>query len=178
MKKRRLVIALFLVIATLTVSIGFATVSDTLTIIGNANVSADSANAEFANKVYFSAVDTSGMDVSKGDTASFSANDGTFAVHSLGAVDSYVTIVYTIKNDNDVDAKVTVPATKASGVANPSNSNETYFEVDYDIPAEGLTVAKDGGTATVTVTVKLIKQATVAQGGTFGVELKAESVDA
>ena len=62
-----------------------------------------------------------------------------------------------------------------SGAENPSNSNTEAFTVTYAYP-DGTTIASNGGTITVRVTVKLAKPIDVATSATFGLELIATSI--
>ena len=174
MKNRKVVVIAFLVIAAMMLGIGYAALTDTLTIIGNANVDLAGANSVFDERIYFSnAVVTKGVEGK--DTASFTADDATYTVHGLATIADEATFTFTITNDSNLDASIIVNDTKLSGAANPSNSNEEAFTVTYAYP-DGKTVAKNGGTITVVVTVKLAKPVDVATSATFGLELIAESI--
>ena len=83
---------------------------------------------------------------------------------------------FTITNASNVDADISVNETKLSGVDNPSNSNEHKFTVDYSYP-DGTSIAKNGGTINVVVTVTVAEPVTSATSATFGIELTATSVE-
>ena len=54
MKNRRTVVVAFLLVAVMLLGIGYASLTDTLTIIGNAHIDLDTTNKTFDEKVYFS----------------------------------------------------------------------------------------------------------------------------
>jgi hypothetical protein len=174
MKNRKFVVVAFLVVAAMLMGIGYAALTDTLTIIGNANVDIAGANTVFDEKIYFSNAEvTEGVDGK--DLVSFTADDATYTVHGLATIADQAIFTFTIQNDSNLDALIKVDALKLSGVENPSNSNEEAFTVTYAYP-DGMTVGKNGGTIDVVVTVKLAKPIDVATSATFGLELIAESI--
>ena len=178
MKNRKTVVVAFLLVAAMLLGVGYAALTDTLTIIGNAHIDVDTANKTFDERIYFSdakATSSTGTGTTD-DVASYTADDATYTANKLAVKGEQSVFTFTIKNDSNVDAKITVAANKLSGDPNPSNSNTDKFEVTYDYP-EGDTIAKQGGTITVVVTVKLKEVVTSATSATFGIELTATSVD-
>ena len=178
MKNRKTVVVAFLLVAVMLLGVGYAALTDTLTIIGNAHIDLEVANHTFDERIYFSdakATSTTGTGT-KDDVASYTDDDATYTVNKLAVVNQKSVFTFTIKNDSNVDAEITVASTKLSGAANPSNSNADTFKVTYAYP-DGTTIAKQGGTITVTVTVELIKSVTSATSATFGIELTATSAD-
>lgn len=178
MKNRKFVVVAFLLVAVLLLGVGYAALTDTLTIIGNAHIDLDQANITFDEKVYFSAAaatSTTGTGTVD-DVASYTADDATFTANKLATVGQQSVFTFTIKNDSNVDAVISVNPTKLSGAANPSNSNTEKFTVEYTYP-QGTTIAKNGGTITVVVTVTVKEPVTAATSATFGIELTATSVD-
>ena len=174
MKNRKIVVVAFLLVAVMLLGIGYAALTDTLTIIGNAHIDIDAANATFDSKVYFSAAEATSTTGTGGyvegvltnkDVASFTPDDATFA--TVGQVSVFT---FTITNDSNVEADVSINATKQSGDANPSNSNTTAFTVTYTYP-DGQTIAANGGTIDVVVTVTVASPITSATSATFGIEL-------
>ncbi len=178
MKNRKTVVVAFLLVAVMLLGVGYAALTDTLTIIGNAHIDVDTANKTFDEKVYFSAAETTSSTGTgtTADVAGFNDDDATFTANKLAIVGEESVFTFTIKNDSNVDAIISVNATKLSGATNPSNSNEEIFEVTYEYP-DGMTVTKQGGTITVVVTVAVLKPVTSATSATFGIELTATSVD-
>lgn len=187
MRNRKTVIVAFVVAAVLLMAVGFAALTDTLTIIGNAHVDMATAENTFDEKIYFSeatAVSTTGTG-STADTASFSPDDATFTVNRLAVKDQASTFKFVINNDSNVDAKITVPDTKLSGAANSTNSNTEYFSISYSYAT-----FEDDGTANsdnmvipsqgymeITVVVTIIKPVTSATSATFTIEYTATTVD-
>ena len=178
MKNRKIVVVAFLVAAVMLLGVGYAALTDTLTIIGNAHIDVDTANKTFDEKVYFSAAEatsSTGTGTTE-DIVSFTGDDATFTANRLATVGQVSTFTFTITNDSNVDALISVNATKLSGTENPSNSNTEKFTVAYSYP-DGMTIAKQGGTITVVVTVTVAEPVTSATSATFGIELTATSVD-
>ena len=176
MKNRKIVVVAFLLIAVLLLGVGYAALTDTLTIIGNAHIDVDTANKTFDEKVYFSASEATSStgSGSTADTASFTADDATYTANKLAIKGEKSVFTFTITNDSNVDAVISVNTTKLSGDVNPSNSNTQKFTVEYSYP-DGMTIAKNGGTITVVVTVTLKDVVTSATSATFGIELTATS---
>lgn len=179
MKNKKKVVVAFLLVAVMLLGVGYAALTDTLTIIGNAHIDLDVANSTFDEKVYFSnAVATSSTGTgATADVASYTADDATFTANKLATVGQISVFTFTITNDSNVDALISVAATKLSGAVNPSNSNTDKFTVAYSYP-DGMTIAKNGGTIDVVVTVTVKEPVTSATSATFGIELTATSVDA
>ena len=120
MKQRKTVIVAFLLAAVLLLGVGYAALTDTLTIDGSAGVSYDDASEAFDEDIYFSKV-ISGT----GCTAEINADPdtGTITVTdgALKEVGDEVIATYTIKSDSDLPVTVTRPTI--------NNSNEEYFTV-------------------------------------------------
>lgn len=176
MKNRKIVVVAFLLIAVLLLGVGYAALTDTLTIIGNAHIDVDTANKTFDERIYFSAAEatsTTGTGTTA-DTASFTADDATYTANKLAVKGEQSVFTFTITNVSNVDAEITVNTKKLSGDNNPSNSNTEKFTVEYSYP-QGTTIAKNGGTITVVVTVTLKDVVTSATSATFGIELTATS---
>lgn len=178
MKNRKTVVVAFLLVAAMLLGVGYAALTDTLTIIGNAHIDVDTANKTFDEKIYFSnsAASSSTGTGTKADVASHSDDDATYTANKLAVVGEKSVFTFTIKNDSNVDAIITVNTTKLSGDGNPSNSNADKFTVEYSYP-DGMEIAKNGGTIDVIVTVTVREPVTAATSATFGIELTATTVD-
>ena len=178
MKNRKFIVVAFLLVAVMLLGVGYAALSDTLIIIGNAHIDIGQANDTFDEKIYFSAAEatSSSGTGSKDDVASYTEDDATFTANKLAVMGETSVFTFTITNDSNVDALISVSETKLSGVENPSNSNADKFTVEYTYP-DGMTVAKNGGTIDVVVTVTVAEPVTAATSATFGIELTATSVD-
>lgn len=178
MKNRKFIVVAFLLVAVMLLGVGYAALTDTLTIIGNAHIDVDTANKTFDEKVYFSdakASSSTGTGTTA-DVVSYSSDDATYTANKLATVGEKSVFTFTITNDSNVDATISVNTTKLSGDANPSNSNSDKFTVEYSYP-DGMTIAKNGGSIDVVVTVTVREPVTSATSATFGIELTATSVD-
>lgn len=176
MKNRNTVIVAFMLVAVLLLGIGYAALTDTLSIIGNAHIDIGAANTTFDEKVYFSnaeATSTTGTGTTA-DVVSFNSDDATFTANKLAVKGEKSVFTFTIKNDSNVAANITVNAKKLSGADNPSNSNTDKFKVTYDLSAD--TIAS-GGSVTVTVTVEVVNPITSATSATFGIEYTVTTVE-
>jgi len=194
MKNRKTVVVAFLLVAAMLLGVGYAALSDTLTIVGTAQIDMNAAGNEFDEKVYFNAakvVSSTGSGDKAKDTASHTTDDATYEVHSLAVLSEEAVFAFEIKSTSNVAVNVTANATKLSGVANPSNSNEEYFDVkyeyydDYDDATktfgtkltEGNVQIASNGSIWVKVIVSVKKAVVTATGATFGIELTATTVD-
>ena len=148
MRNRKRIIASFVIIACMLMAVGFAALSDTLNINGEAEVDFASANSGFDADVYFSAAIAENVD--KGDIANVTTevDIARFSVRSLAAKDETAKFTFTVKNDNEFDAYVKVNNAKSV------NNNEEYFslvmsESSFTVPAHG--------EHSFTITVTLLK---------------------
>ena len=177
MKNRRITIVAFLLIAALTLSFGYAAVTNVLDIQGSTSVSATAAEEEFNKNVYFTGVvdNTDNVVASITDSATYgyTANINTnnndkaqFTVTGLKKSGDKYSITFEIQNDSAHDATISVK--KAT------NTNEDAFGFSYYFGSEGTkttTIAKNGGTAQVTVVISLDVQLTEAASASFVLEL-------
>ena len=148
MRNRKRIIASFVIIACMLMAVGFAALSDTLNINGEAEVDFTSANSGFDADVYFSAA--TATNVEKGDLANVTTDVdiARFSVRSLAAKDETATFTFTVKNDNEFDAYVKVNDAKSV------NNNDEYFslamsESSFTVPAHS--------EHSFTITVTLLK---------------------
>lgn len=148
MKNRKSIIVMFLIAVVLCVGVGFAAVSDTLTIGGTASVGDITTN--FDSNVYFSAAQV--VNAKDGDSAITTGtkpDDASFTCGSLLVENDEAKFKFTVKNDNDIAASVAINL--------GTNTGDTdYFEITTDYNASSATISA-GGTWDVIVTVKLVK---------------------
>ena len=178
MKNRKRIVVLFLLVAIMLIGVGYAAVTDTLTIIGNVHIDMAQVENTFDHNVYFSdakATSSTGTGT-EADVASFTADDATFTANKLAIVGEKSIFTFTITNASNVAVEISAKPTKLSGVANPSNSNADKFIVEYSYP-DGDEIAANGGTITVVVTVTVKEPVTSATSATFGIELTATSIE-
>lgn len=165
MKKRRSLIISLLLVAALTLGIGYATLTDVLDINGTADVTQLGAQTSFDEDIYFK----SATATNSGDHASVVTDDpdmSTFTANSLQGAGDTAIFTFVIQNDGDLDALVT-PSLAADG-----NTNTEYFSIVSDWNAQPRTIAA-GATANYVVTVTLLKTPTDAIHGAFHIELTA-----
>ncbi len=173
MKKRRIAVVAFMLIAVLTLSVGYAALTDLLVITGNMEVTAAGAEVGFDEKIYFTdAIVTQGSEtgsyIDSAHVDSASPDRASFNVKSLNSSDDVVIFTFTITNYSDHVANITVEATKAgenNTTENPSLTNES-FDVTY-VVNNGTNVAAKNGECTVIVTVKLAAGVTPPTTGAF-----------
>jgi hypothetical protein len=111
MKSRRIVLIAFMLVAVLTMGIGFAAYSTTLAIHGTTQVSAEAI--DFTNAVQFIGATTSNEAFG---TATANGQEATFNVSGMTACNDTVTFTYTISNGSeyDVDIQITTNPTPAT----------------------------------------------------------------
>ena len=143
MKNKKSLLGLGLLALVLVLGVGYAVVSSqNLSISGTASVAASTLDVVFTEDIT-----TAG----KGTTTATKTSDlaATISVTGLTEVGDVATATYTIKNnEKDLAAEIT----KAS----ITNNKEAFFKVTTTVDSTATTIAKEG-TATVTVTVELIK---------------------
>ena len=150
MKKRRLAIVAFLLIAVLTVAVGYAALNDTLYVSGTAKASSAEADEAFDVDVHF---DAENAPTGEGYTVTIKEDDlgdvndlAVVGVTGLINEGDDITIVIPIVNESQYDATLAVSVetfTSADGA----------FTFDYSVDP---TIAAEG-TANFTITVTLNK---------------------
>ena len=129
-------------------AVGFAALTDTLNINGEAEVDFTSANTGFDADVYFS--DATADNATGGDNAVVTVDPdiARFSVRSLKAKDETATFTFTIQNDNEFSAYVKVNNDKSL------NNNTEYFEVEMSQTTFEIAA---GSSVSFDVTVTLLK---------------------
>lgn len=189
MKNRRLVIGAFLLAAVLCLSVGFAALTDTLTVEGSVSFNKTNANKDFNADVYFVA-DSEDTTVKEGsivdDTKTTAEGVGkvsgvTFTVEdvdtdNLGdklkiAVDS--TVFTAAGQKLVVKAKVHNDSTDQVKVALVSTTNNTESTVSFE-SAETTISAKSDEYVEITIT---LLSTDISTGATFTFDLTATTVN-
>lgn len=165
MKNRKSVVVAFLLIAALLLGVGYAALTDTLTIAGQANVGTGEAEKELNEDVYFkratakTTTGTSGL----ADTASvLTDNDrASFTVNSLALGGQIATFEFVVYNESNHEVKLSVPTISvrdliADGVDSETDNDNVFtvtcWDHEVNLPAASGTTP---GEATITVTVQL-----------------------
>ena len=183
MKNRRTVIASFLLIAVLVMGIGYAALTDNLFIKGEATLSTTSAQKNFDDHVYFSAVDevdcTGKNATATPDSVVIGATDkdsATFYVKSLGNKGEHVIFSFVIQNDStEFDAVISLDT------GYPTTTDKTNFDITYYAkdaegnPVTGAVTCAAGGQVTVYVKVVLKNTPSENMTAAFNVNLTATS---
>jgi len=176
MKNRKTVIVVFMLLAAMVLSVGYAALTDDLLMNGSASVNTEEALNTWDEVVYFSeanAVSTTGNSgiADKAEIGATSNGDSViYEVKSLAEKDQYAVFKFTVKNDStEYDAQITVDT------GYPTNNNEEYFRVTYDY-GTGI-AAKNGGTLEITVTVTLLKSPTTNLTASFKADITATSIE-
>ena len=184
-RNRRFAIATFVVVALMLVSVGFAAITGKLTITTTAKSGPQDFNVVFTQAKATAIVDSvnDGKAVSVkventkleknvalpigGDTGSFVIS---MTAENLATTGDYVTVLFTVKNNNKVAMKVT-----------PGTVSTTVFDVDFGFVGTGsdlddVVQIAAGESKEFSVTVKLISDAyDTEQSETFDIVLNATS---
>lgn len=156
-----ILVAFALILSIVGISIGFAAMSQNLTISGTAEVVPATWKIKFAN--LSSATVAGDAEVTTPPTIQGDTHIGNFAVKLTAPGDS-VTYTFDVVNDGTIDAKLTslvkaTPTFTASGTANASNDttvvqNNLVYDLTY---SDGTTIADDDELdAHDSVTLKLV----------------------
>lgn len=187
-RKRRAVIVAFLVIAMMLVGVGFAAIEGSINIKGEANSGKQDFNVVFieakATAINDSQNDGQAASVKVENTkllvgaepVVLGSGNGAFTVsmtvENLAVSEDYVTVQFTIQNNNKVAMKLT-PAALTTATFNVVGG----FVVDGSSElAQSVEVAAEGGKATYSVTVSLKNDAyDEAQKESFTIVINATS---
>ena len=163
MKNRKIVLIAFMLIATLTMGIGFAAYSTTLAIHGTTAVSAEAI--EFTQDVQFAGAVSSNEAFG---TATGTGQVATFTVDGMTAYNDQVTFTYTIVNGSDYPVNIAITTI-------PTPATPSKCTVSTALSAE--TIAA-GGSITATVVVVLTEDVnTVTDPINWTIEYTATSVE-
>jgi len=183
MKKRRIVIAAFLICATLIAGIGYAETFETLHINGKATTTATDI------AVYFTAAEITSDSSGGGSTAGVLGADGagvkslTLTARGLKKANETVVATYTITNSSDYPVKLQAPEITVDDSENFSVSTSFQGdakEVGEGAPAEYETFRTLGAgtnntyTFTVTVTLKNTPSSIQGLSTDFLIKIKAD----
>ena len=188
MKHRKSILVVFLLTAAMLMSVGYAALSETLTISGQANFTTTAADNQFKDDVYF----TAATPASNKDTATILSdnNRASFTCNSVTLKGETATFTFEITNESLHAANVKIASISVKDlIADGEDSNEDndeVFGVTTNVPAEGIalpaaTDSENFGTCEFTVTVELNgiqeKDPTVAVTGIFDIFINASTVD-
>ncbi len=182
MKNRKIVVVAFMLIAVLLMSVGFAELTDVLTIGGTAKADTSVSKTEFEDDVYFSA--TSIVIDDTGNKAASQIQEGrddaTITADHFTTKGQVVKVKFTIANDSiDFDANLSLTANITGNVDLENNAeHDPVFTVTWswkeDDVTGGATTIAANSTKDVWVTIKLnetpIEEHSVSFNITYNVE--------
>ena len=142
MKNRRITLIAFMLVAALTMGIGFAAYSTTLAIHGTTAVSAEAL--KFTEDVQFINASSSNEAFGKADVGD--GQTATFTVSGMTQYNDRVHFTYTIINNSDYDVNIDI-------TTHPTPAATSKCTVTTALSSN--TITKQGGTITATVTVVL-----------------------
>ena len=174
MKNRKTIIVAFLLVAALCIGIGYAALTDELSVKGVANVESAAAQSAFDVDVYFdssyeqpqgSVCSVSYESVTAPDAVTITVTEG------VGVVGDTVTAKLKIKNDGAQAAAVALKAVTADG-QNYFAAQSTHFSITagqdvYEVPA--------AGSVEVDITITVIKTIETDVEETFAIYFEATS---
>lgn len=143
MKNRRIALIAFMLVAVLTMGIGFAAYSTTLSVSGTTAVSQDAV--DFTHSVKFVSAVSDREAFGKATVAADGMSAG-FEVSGMSKTGDVVAFTYTIQNTSQYDVSVVLTTTPTAAKTDPN------FTVTA---APGSLTVSAGGSATVTVSVAL-----------------------
>lgn len=147
MKKRRIAIIAFVLVAVLTISVGYAALTRDVKIEGKAKSTPDNINVVFSAAEIVTADTTDGAEASSAVGA-----PGDYAISMTAAnlvkIGDKVVAKYTIKNNNEYDVTLAEPTITETG-------HSDYFDVSTDW-GTGTFNLEAGKTKDVVVTVQLV----------------------
>ena len=168
MKNRRTIVIAFLLVAVLTIGVGFAALTDTLTASGSAGILKTGAQSEFEAKVYFSNASTQDALKATAVVDSLDNDKATITVLEGALKDKGDTaVVYLeIKNESDLPVYVTPSI---------SNHDTTHFGItlQYAGVLTGYATIAPGDTLDVGVTVSCIQTPTEDANTSFTITFNA-----
>ena len=150
MKKRRIAIAAFLLLAVLIAGIGYAATTASLNITGNAKTTSTDIDVYFATAEI--TTQSSGGGATPG-VAGVGVKAITLTAAGLKTAGDKVVATYTIQNDSDYAVEIATP------IINCVDTTNFSVETDWGVAAKTLEKKNDSGTddmVTVIVTVTLL----------------------
>ena len=148
MKNRRIALIAFMLVAVLTMGIGFAAYSTTLAIHGTTAVSAEAI--EFTQDVKFIGATTSNEAFG---TATADGQTATFTVSGMTAYNDTVTFTYTIQNGSEHEVNIVIstnptPATPSKCTVSTALSSNTIAAGDSITATVVVVLTEDVNTVT------------------------------
>jgi hypothetical protein len=153
MKKRRTLVISVLLIAALALGIGYAALSDTLTLDGKVELSGADMGTTFDGLVYFtnaSITNTPAVHITADVQATYGGDTASYEIHGMNKVNDQVDMKFVIHNAYEHPVWIEIDT------ANSKLDHSDCLEItnNYKGPVQ---IAADGGEYEFTVSIKLIK---------------------
>ena len=159
MKNRKTIVVAFLLVAAMLLGVGYAALTDTLTMDGRVTIDMNQAGVNFDAKVYWS----------DAEIVLTSSDDINFNLHSLATKDDVVNMVATIQNDSNVPVKINMNTPTTGEDADKFSCTYTPSIESWVIPS--------GGSMDIIIVVKVVQPVTSAATASFGVSFGVETVE-
>ena len=171
MRNRKTIVVAFLLVAAMLLGVGYAALTDTLTMDGRVTIDMNQAGVNFDAKVYWKdARIVSSTNTSEKDSITLtSADDINFNLHSLATKGDVVNMVATIQNDSNVPVKINMNTPTTGEDADKFRCTYTSSIESWVIPS--------GESMTITVVVTVVQPVTSAATASFGVSFGVETVE-
>ena len=184
MKNRKTIIVAFMLLACMLLGVGYAALTDTLTIAGQANVTTGESSDEFKEDIYFKSANATAPDTA---TVLTDNNRASFTVNSLSLDGDTATFTFVIANESEHEATVAITATTIRDLiadgADSELDDDNVFTVTPSWTSTTIAAATDpadpatAGTTTLTLVVELNGNPTNAVTGYFDITITATTVD-
>lgn len=156
MRNRKTIIVAFLLLACMLIGVGYAALTDTLSVKGSAILTKAGAEEEVNEDIYFTNVVgtncAANVDAQDADIIILRLTDTSTKVSVKGNTCSFVA---TVQNDSKVAATITPVFEDDGETVKVGDSFKEYFEFSTD--HDSYNVAADGGTCEIIVTITLKK---------------------
>ena len=124
MKNRKTIIVAFMLLACMLLGVGYAALTDTLTIAGQANVTTGESSDEFKEDIYFKSANATAPDTA---TVLTDNNRASFTVNSLSLDGDTATFTFVIANESEHNATVAITATTIRDLI--ADGADEYIEI-------------------------------------------------
>ena len=175
MKNRKTIIVAFMLIACMLIGVGYAALNDSLNITANIGATTEVSGGEFDGNIKFTDKSITKDDTNKASCVIDSAGDhATITADGFTVANQSVVVLLTITNSStEFDANVTPSVNLDTQHTGVFSATAVWAGADN---LNAKTIAGNGGTAQVEVTITLLTTPDEAHTATFTVDFAVESV--
>ena len=179
MKNRKTIIVAFMLLACMLIGVGYAALNDTLNITANIGATTEVSGEEFDGNIKFTDKTITTDSTNKASCVISGAGDeATITADGFTAAGQTVVAVLTITNSSTAfDAKVTPTVTLDTAHVGVFSASAVWVGGDDDMNGDEMTIAGNGGTAQVQVTITLLTTPDEAHTATFTVDFGVVSTE-